>query len=130
MRTRPNLETVERWLVGLIVTHSLAVGVFLLGFTDWSVAFGGWGDAEPKFFARQAGVFHIVVAIGYLYEYLRYRGVGLLLVAKSIAVVFLVGVSIWGDRLVWVVPASALGDGLMAVLVAVVHRLVSRQTAA
>ena len=116
----------ERWLIVLIALHSIAVGIALLVFTDWSTDFGGWGPAEPRFFARQAGVFHIVVALGYLVEYLRYRGVGLLVLAKSIAVVFLLSASILGDGTTWAVPWSALGDGLMAAAVILVHRWAHR----
>jgi hypothetical protein len=118
---------VERWLIVLIALHSLGVGVALLAFTDWSAAFGGWGQAEPRFFAQQGGVFHIVVALGYLLEYLRHRGVGLLVLAKSIAVVFLVSVTILGEAVTWVVPISALTDAMMAAAVLIVHRWASRR---
>jgi len=118
----PAPRRLERWLVVLIALHSIAVGAFLLGLTDWSVAFGGWIRAEPRFFAQQAGIFHIVVGIGYLYEYLRYRGVGLLLLAKSTAVVFLLAMTATGEGEAWVVPLSALVDGLMAAAVATTRR--------
>ena len=113
---------VEGCLVGLVALHSLTVGCLLLFLHDWSAPFGGWHRAEPRFFVRQGGVFHIVVALGYLYEYLRYRSVGLLLVAKSIAVVFLVTVALTSEPPAWAVPASALADGLMALAVAWVAR--------
>lgn len=113
---------IEKWVVVLISVHSLLVGVLLLGFTDWGLAFGGWGRAEPRFFAWQAGVFHIVVALGYLLEYARYRGVGLLLLAKTIAVVFLLTVTLSSEQIAWIVPLSALGDGTMALAVLVVRR--------
>ena len=107
----------------LIALHSLGVGVALMAFTDWSVAFGGWGRAEPRFFVRQAGVFHVVVAVGYLLEYFRSRGVGLLLLAKSGAVVFLLVTTWLGREVAWAVPLSAVADGLMAAVVLWVHRL-------
>ena len=121
-RARIDPRAAERLLVGLIALHSFAVGVFLLGLTDWSVAFGGWGRADPRFFAHQAGVFHIVVALGYLYEHLRYGGIGLLVLAKTIAVVFLTATALAADELVWVVPLSAIADGLMALVAIGVHR--------
>ena len=120
---------VERCLIGLIALHSVGVGIALMVFTDWSTVFGGWGLAEPRFFARQAGIFHIVVALGYLLEYLRYRGVALLVLAKSIAVVFLLSVAILGEDATWAVPLSAVGDGLMATVVVLVHRWASRRPA-
>jgi len=119
---RGDPRAIERLLVGLIALHSFAVGVFLLGLTDWSVAFGGWGRAQPRFFAHQAGVFHIVVALGYLYEHFRYGGIGLLILAKSAAFVFLAATTFAAEELIWVVPLSALGDGLMAIVAIGVHR--------
>ena len=120
---------VERWLIVLIALHSVSVGIALTIFTDWSTTFGGWGPAEPRFFARQAGVFHLAVALGYLLEYQRYRGIGLLVTAKSIAVVFLLLTAILGDDNTWAVPLSALADGLMAAAVILVHRWASRRAA-
>ena len=129
MANRLDARRLERWLVVLIALHSLAVGVALMFFTDWSVTLGGWARAEPRFFAQQAGVFHVVVALGYLLEYLRYRGIGLLVLAKSFAVVFLLSIAILGSDAPWVVPIAALGDGLMAAAVVLVHRWASRQPA-
>jgi putative Ca2+/H+ antiporter (TMEM165/GDT1 family) len=106
----------------LVALHSLGVGVALLIFTDWSVALGGWDRTVPRFFARQAGVFHLIVACGYLLEYLRYRGIGLLVLAKSTAVVFLLSIAILGSNVPWVVPFSEVGDGLIAVAVLLAHR--------
>ena len=120
-------RTVELWLVVLISVHSLAVGVSLLFFPQWSAALGGWGEVEHTFFPRQGGVFHLVVAIGYLHEYLRHRGVSLMIIAKSMAVLFLIVMTLVDADGAWAVPASALGDGLMALTVALVHRSVRRE---
>ncbi|MBT8217588.1 MAG: hypothetical protein KJO17_12120 [Acidimicrobiia bacterium] len=125
MKTRFGARSIEQWLVTLIALHSVAVGVLLVAFTDWSAAFGGWGGVEPRFFARQAGVFHIVIAAGYLYEYLRYRGIGLLVLAKSTAVVFLLSMAATAEPFVWIVPLSALADGLMAAAVLIVRHRIS-----
>jgi hypothetical protein len=103
-------------LVVLVALHSLAVGFFLTFVTTWGVAFGGWTDVHPLFFPRQAGVFHFVVAAGYLIEYFRYRGVLLMVTAKCIAVVFLVDAT-WRYGGPWAVPVSAVGDAAMAVVV-------------
>jgi len=107
----------ERALVVLIALHSYAVAVVLLLFTRWGAALGGWPELVPLFFARQAGIFHAVVATGYLLEYRRERGVTLLLVTKATAVLFLVAITLL-NSVPWVVPASALGDGLMGLAVA------------
>jgi hypothetical protein len=114
-------RALETGLVVAIALHSYAVGFFLLFFTRWGVRFGGWGEASPLFFARQAGVFHFVVASGYLIEYFRTRGVRLLLLAKATATVFLVAMLL-ADGGPWALPASALGDALMGLAVWIVHR--------
>lgn len=120
-------QTLELWLIVLISIHSMAVGVFLLFFPDWSVAFGGWGEVENRFFPRQGGVFHLVVAVGYLHEYLSYRGVSLLLIAKSMAVAFLLVMTFINVDGAWATPVSALGDGAMLLTVVLVHRWVTKK---
>ena len=117
-------RAIERALVVAVALHSFAVGFFLLFFTRWGIRLGGWGEASPLFFAKQAGIFHFVVASGYLIEYFRDRGVRLLLLAKATATVFLVAM-MFIDGGPWVLPVSALGDALMGLVVWVVHRKAS-----
>jgi hypothetical protein len=119
--TPERLEALERALVLLIALHSFVVGLFLTFATDWGARFGGFPSPVPLFFPRQAGAFHFVVAAIYLVEYFRYRGVGLLVMTKSIAVVFLF-LTAGLDSVPWVVPLSGVGDGLMAVAVVLLRR--------
>lgn len=108
-----------RLLPGIVVAialHSAAVGAVLLLATDWSTRFGGWGDATPRFFVRQFGVFHFVVAAAYLIEYFRYGGVRILLTAKAIAVASLVDAT-WRFGGPWAVPFAAAGDAAMGLVV-------------
>ena len=112
---------IDTVLVLLIVLHTLIVGSLLLFLTRWGLAFGGWGDVNPLFFPRQGGIFHFVVAFGYLWEYFRHRGIALLVAAKSIAVVFLLVLAAVTD-VPWAVPISGVLDGLMAAVVVYVHR--------
>jgi hypothetical protein len=114
----------------LVALHSFGVAIGMLFLTRWCVSFGGWGEATPLFFARQSGAFHVVVAAGYLIEYARHRTVTLLVTTKAIALVFLVSMTIV-DRGPWIVPFSALTDGLMGLGVWVAHRaaLEARQPA-
>ncbi len=99
------------WVV-LVALHSYAVGGFLLFATEWGVRFGGFGDVSPLFFARQAGIFHFVLATAYLVERFAYGGIVILLAAKATAVVFLVAMWLLGVDS-WTVPLSAVGDGAM-----------------
>ncbi len=120
MTSKLDWDRVESWLIVLIAVHSVTVGLFLLFLTRWGVDFGGWEGLNLTFFARQAGSFHIVVAIGYLLEYFRHREVTFLLVTKIIAVLFLVSMMMV-ESVPWALPLSALGDGLMVPLVYFVH---------
>jgi hypothetical protein len=122
LSTPEGLEGLERVLVVLIAIHSLVVGLFLTFATRWGARFGGFPDPVPLFFPRQAGAFHFVVAAIYLVEYFRYRGVGLLVTTKSIAVVFLSLTTALDPAAPWLVPLSGVGDGLMAVAVVLLRR--------
>lgn len=99
------------WVV-LVALHSFAVGAFLLFATEWGGRFGGFGEVSPPFFARQAGIFHFVIATAYLVEWFVYRGVIVMLLAKASAVVFLLAVWALGVD-AWSVPFSAAGDAFM-----------------
>lgn len=120
------LRRTEAALVLLVAAHSLGIGLVLLFATRWGVRLGGWPGATPLFFPRQAGAFHLVVAAGYLTEYLRYRGVSLLVLTKTVAVVFLLVASLV-EPVPWVGPVSALGDGLMGLAVGGVHWRLERR---
>jgi len=121
LSTAQGLERLERALVVLIALHSLVVGLFLTFATQWGARFGGFPDPVPLFFPRQAGAFHFVVAGVYLLEYFVYRGVLMLVMTKSIAVVFL-GIVTFACPVPWVVPLSGVGDALMGLAVVWVRR--------
>ena len=116
-----DLERTERALVILIAVHSFVVGLFLVVLTEWGARLGGFGAVSPLFFARQAGAFHFVAATAYLVEYFRYRGVLLLVLTKSVAVVFLLMTSAL-DTVPWVVPLSGVADGIMGLAVVLLRR--------
>ena len=118
-------ETYERVLIFLIALHSIIVGVMLLFIPEWAVQFAGWSGADPIFFIRQAGIFHFVLAAGYLVEYSRTQTITLLLIAKTTAFVFLVGGSLLGDT-PWSVWFSGVADGAMALVAFLVHRAVAK----
>lgn len=113
----------EQILIYLICLHSFIVGSMLLFAADWAVRFAGWAGAEPIFFIWQAGAFHFVLATGYLVEYSRSRTITLLLIAKTIAFVFLIGGSLLAET-PWSVWFSGLADGAMALAAFLVHRAV------
>jgi hypothetical protein len=114
-------RTLEQWLVALICLHSFIIGLMLMFVPRWAVRFGGWADVDPVFFARQAGIFHVVLVAGYILEFVRHRGVSFMIAAKTLAVVFLLALSIFTE-VPWAVPLSGVADGAMAALVWWVHR--------
>jgi hypothetical protein len=118
---RARLLRAEALLVAAVVAHSLAVGLVLVAVPAWGLRFGGWTSAPPLFFPRQAGVFHFAVAFGYALEFVRGRGVTLLVFTKSLAVVFLGVATALGDA-PWLVPASAAADAAMGAAVLLLHR--------
>ena len=123
------VRKLEWWLVVLIALHTYGIGVALLALPEWSLRIGGWETIPPLFFPRQAGVFHLVLGTGYLFEYLRLRSVSLLLVAKACAFVFLIGATLLAT-VPWFVTFAGVVDGLMGLTVLVVHLRVNRPAAA
>jgi hypothetical protein len=115
------LSAIERALVFLIATHSLVVGFVLTLAPEWGARPAGFPSPVPLFFARQAGAFHFVVAGVYVVEYVRYRGVLLLVMTKAIVVAFLALTTLL-VAVPWVVPLAGLGDAAMALLDVLVRR--------
>jgi hypothetical protein len=111
----------ERIFVILVSLHTFAVGAGLFFVPAWALGVGGWQVIPPLFFPRQAGIFHFILGIAYLEEHRRFGGVSLLVLAKSFAVVFLIGSALLAS-VPWFVPAAGVGDGLMALAAWLVHR--------
>jgi len=111
----------ERVYVVLVSLHTFAVGAGLFFVPEWALRFGGWQVIPPLFFPRQAGIFHFILGIAYLEEHRRAGSVSLLVMAKSFAVVFLVGTALLSD-VPWFVPVAGVGDGLMALIAWLLHR--------
>jgi hypothetical protein len=114
----------ERLLVVLVALHSAVVGGLLMVVPEFAIHFGGWGGASPLFFACQAGIFHLVLAAGYLIEFYLYKGIAFLVTAKAMAVIFLLTATVLGG-VPWIVPFSGVTDGLMGLVVLMVHLKVS-----
>lgn len=110
MRSRHELRRIYVWLVAL---HSYGVGLALVTVPEWGLAFGGF-EAESYFFARQGGVFHLLVATVYLGELRRSGTLDFMVLAKATATVFLGAYVAAGAP--WVVGLSGLGDLLMLVV--------------
>ena len=111
------------WVV-LVALHSYVVGAFLLFATEWGARFGGFGAISPLFFARQAGIFHFVIATAYLVERFVHGGVVVLVLAKATAVVFLVAMWAVGVE-AWSIPLSAAADAAMGAVTVLLARRAS-----
>lgn len=120
-------ENHERWLVMLVSLHSLTIAAMFFLVPVWAIQFAGWQRIEPLFFAHQAGAFHLALAAAYMIEHLRYRGIAVLVTAKTIALLFLAASAVFGS-VPWAVPFSGLADGAMALVVAFVHLRVGATT--
>lgn len=116
----PRGRLLSAWVV-LVALHSFAVGTFLLFATQWGARFGGFGDVTPLFFARQAGIFHFVIATTYLVERFVYGGTLIMLYTKPTAVVFLLATWALGVE-AWSIPLSAAADAAMGVATYVLVR--------
>ena len=101
------------WVV-LVALHSYGVGTFLLFATEWGARFGGFGAVSPLFFARQAGIFHFVIATTYLVERFVYGGAVILLMTKVTAVVFLLAMWALGVD-AWSMLPSIAADAAMGI---------------
>ena len=67
----------------LIALHSFLIGMMLIFTTTWVLDFAGWDEVSHPFFPRQSGAFHIILAVGYFWEYRSHGTIRLLLLAKA-----------------------------------------------
>ncbi len=107
--------------VFLVALHSFLIGIMLIFATVRILDFAGWSHVSHPFFPRQSGAFHLIMAVGYFWEFRSHGTIRLLLLAKGTAVVFLLIMSPWKEA--WSVPLSGIMDGLMLVGMAFVHRM-------
>jgi hypothetical protein len=99
--------------VVLVALHSYAVGIGLLLLPRFALPMGGFTLPADLFFVHQGGVFHLVVATGYLVDWFRHRSLALMLLAKGFASVFLASSWLIAADPPWLVGASFLQDAAM-----------------
>ncbi|MGF1509786.1 MAG: hypothetical protein ACFB9M_09840 [Myxococcota bacterium] len=109
------------WVVVLVVLHSYGVMFMLLFLPQTTLALGGFASTESVFFVRQGGVFHGVVATGYLMEFRRFQTTQLAIFAKVVATTFLMISWFWLNAAPMILLA-AVGDGIMGVALWVLDR--------
>jgi hypothetical protein len=114
------------WLVAL---HSFLVGIGLVLLPPTAMPFFGLQPFVEKFFPVQGGVFHLVMCLVYLLGAVnpeRFDNLIILaIIAKFMAAAFLTLYYVLGSQ-VWMVLLSAVGDGLMGMVILLAYRSFTR----
>jgi prepilin signal peptidase PulO-like enzyme (type II secretory pathway) len=113
------------WLVSV---HSFAVGIGLIFRPAQLMEWVGFAGNQDAFFPVQNGVFHIILAIGYALAAAHPARNRVLvqytIVVKSLAALFLLlYYAVFDPR--WVILVSGIGDGAIAVVVAMCQHVAS-----
>jgi hypothetical protein len=112
-------ELAELALVVVAVTQGALVGAWLGLFPELALRLGGFPPA-PAFFVRWAGLLQLILALGYALEWVRFRRVTLIVLAKGATAIFLAAA--WaGDGLPWLMVLALLLESAMAVCGALLH---------
>ncbi len=112
------------FVLTLVSIHSFLVGVGLILFPGELIEYVGFQFVHEKFFQTQAGVFHIILSIGYILPVINYNNFKNLvifsIIVKIIAALFLFIYFLFFDSIVCVL-LSGCGDCAMAVLLLYVY---------
>ncbi|MCL5037312.1 MAG: hypothetical protein M1269_09385 [Chloroflexi bacterium] len=119
-------EKLLRLLVILIAIHSFCIGFMLLFIPRQLLTAFGIPCPEMLFFPNQSGIFHVVLAMGYLLalpgKTVNLRCLAFLIIAKTIAVTFLVisGIFVAKDIIIILI---GIFDGLMGLAAYIMMRI-------
>lgn len=104
----------------MIAFHSLCVGVGLIIAPSELFEFLGYSKCTERFFPTQGGVFHIIMAIGYIMGAIKYPESYDLtiftIVVKFCATAFLI-IYFIAIKQTWLILFSGVADGLMGIIV-------------
>lgn len=116
-KTYSELLVIVLWIIAF---HSFCVGVGLITAPSELFEFFGYSKCTERFFPTQGGVFHIVMAIGYIMGALRVHKtedlVVFTIIVKLCATVFLL-IYFIALKQTWLILFSGLSDGLMGLIV-------------
>ncbi|MBE0644340.1 MAG: hypothetical protein IH600_09700 [Bacteroidetes bacterium] len=105
--------------------HSMCTGIGLILHPDWLLLWGGWHMVTEPFFPVQGGLFHVLMALLYLYarssDAARVILLPYIIVVKAVATGFLFLYAATVEW-IWMVAASGFLDGLFAVALFVLWR--------
>jgi len=118
-----------KWILWLVAIHSICFGISLVILPIRFIEFFGFHLTE-KFFADQGGVFHLIVAVAYIWAALdlenSFKLIVLSCTAKFVATVFLLSYFFFVDQK-WMVIFSGLADFLMGFAILVLYILYRKQ---
>ena len=121
-------EKILKWLkilLYLYAFHSFAVALGLMFLPPEFFSIFGFEGCQESFFKSQAGVFHLVMVVAYLIGATKFEAsynlIWFIIMAKSIALVFLASYFVLFDR-IWMIAISGIGDGAMAILLYILFR--------
>ena len=113
-------EIAEFALVISACVQGALVGAWLAIAPGMALRLGGF-PAAPAFFVRWAGALHLVLATGYALEWMRFRRVTLMILAKAVTATFLAVV--WTlDGVPTLMMVATFIEGAIAVTAAMLKR--------
>ncbi len=119
MNTFKNIK-LFKLLLQLIALHSFSVGVALIVLPFGVLSWFGLTVDPYRFFSTQGGVFHIVMSIAYLFAArapLQERSLLIFIILAKWVAFFFLGFYFLLGEMVPTIAFSAVGDGLMGLLV-------------
>jgi hypothetical protein len=129
--TQSDYKKYLSYFLFLIGIHSIAVGIGLIFMPPSFLNFFGLVDYKESFFQAQGGIFHIVMSVAYVMAGLNLeksvRLIQFIIAVKFIAFVFLI---IYFSLVLsaWLILVSAIGDGIMGLIVLILFRLTGLRT--
>lgn len=108
-------------IVFLVSLHSIVIGLLLLIFGNEVFGLFGWKPDCDAFLFHQVGIFHVVLALLYSIEFLRYKRVDSILLAKSMAFTFLLVEYLFFTHESAILFAG-VADGCIGLAVAICYR--------
>lgn len=111
-------------ILWVIAFHSFCVGVGLIVAPSELFELLGYTKCTERFFPTQGGVFHIIMAVGYIMAALKYPQsddlVVFIIIVKLCATVFLL-IYFIAVKQTWVILFSGISDGLMSFVVYLIY---------
>ncbi|MGA3015152.1 MAG: hypothetical protein ABSD71_14080 [Bacteroidales bacterium] len=127
---KPRYDLILKWILWLVAIHSICFGISLVILPIPVIELFGFHLTE-KFFADQGGVFHLVVAVAYIWAAIdlknSFKMIVLSCTAKYVATVFLLSYFFFVDHKFMVI-FSGIADFLMGFTIMVLYILYRKQS--